>query len=66
MKQFDGNPYKKGTKAYEAYNKGFNDCCSYYKDLELERLKGELVQAPPSPPHFTNPLINHNHEVQIN
>lgn len=42
MKQFDGNPYKKGTKAYKAYNKGYNDCCSYYRDLELERLKGKL------------------------
>lgn len=42
MKQFDGNPYKKGTKAYKAYNKGFYYGYSYYIDLELERLKDKL------------------------
>lgn len=42
MKQLNGNPYKKGTKAYRAYNKGFNDGYSYYIDLELERLKDKL------------------------
>lgn len=42
MKQFYENPYKKGTKAYKAYNKGFNDGYSYYIDLELERLKAKL------------------------
>lgn len=42
MKKLDGNPYKKGTKAYKAYDKGFNDGYSYYIDLELERLKDEL------------------------
>lgn len=42
MKKLDGNPYKKGTKSYKAYNKGFKDGYSYYIDLELERLKNEL------------------------
>ena len=42
MKTIINNPYKRGTKAYKAYNKGFNSGYSYYIDIELERLRGEL------------------------
>lgn len=44
MKQLNGNPYKKGTKAYRAYNEGFNAGYSYYIELELKRLKDELEE----------------------
>ena len=36
------NPYRKGTKEYKAYKNGFKAGYSYYIDIELERLRGEL------------------------
>lgn len=42
MAQTNNNPYKKGSDKYKAYNKGFKDGYSYYLDIELERIKGEL------------------------
>lgn len=36
------NPYRKGTKEYKAYKKGFNAGYSYYIDIELERIRREL------------------------
>lgn len=60
MKQFNGNPYKKGTKAYKAYNKGFNDGYSYYIYLELESLKSKLeaIELSQKISDMVNRLIN--------
>lgn len=42
MKTIINNPYKRGTKEYKAYKKGFKAGYSYYIDIELERIRGEL------------------------
>lgn len=42
MKTIINNPYKRGTKEYKAYKKGFKAGYSYYIDTELERIRGEL------------------------
>lgn len=39
MVEINNNPYKKDSKEYKAYNKGFKAGYSYYINLELERLK---------------------------
>lgn len=36
------NPYKKGSKEYKAYDKGFKDGYKHYLDIELKELEIRL------------------------